>query len=383
MAKRIFLTENQVKKINESLNYDKFKNNLETFSNLNPLLSVVDSAVINKIITNGYLDAKSNFSDNIEEHSFNEIVNKLNKLIAICQKKEEPIKTELSKLCSDMALSMFNLSDYCIELECNLVKDISNDKDFHVKQYNENDLEYENVKQINTIKEEKIKRSFISSITVGASMDISEKLLKKYVSEIFELDEELPHLYSKIIKINNYLLYINNEKITDTLNMQGAYEDVVISKHDKNVKIKSEGIIFPFLLSETIRGFIEVISSESLPNDSSIANEIIDSCDVLEREPFYMIFGSSLWKKIINDETIEFDEYETLFDKLFKINTKSFIRLMNEVLNSTKLGKEKTNELIEKVKYKKEYNNFEKSLKQKRLEKNILYDDYLTEEDLE
>lgn len=382
MGKRVFLKEKQIKMLCESLNNDKFNKNLEILSELNPL-SIIDSVILKKIITNGYNKSKSNFSDNIEEHSFNEIVNKLNKLILICQKKEEPIKTELSKLCSDMVLSMFELKDCSVELECNLTKDISNTKDFHIKQNDENDIEYESVKQLKNVKYEKIKRSFISAITVGASIAISEKLLKKFMSEIFELDEELPYLYNKIIKINEYLLYLNNEKITDTNNMQGAYENVIISKNDKSVKIKSEGIIFPFLLSETIRGFIEAVSSDSLPDDSSIANEVIDSCDVLEKEPFYMVFGSALWKKITDDNEIDFNEYEAFLDILFKIKTKSFIRLMNEIVNSTKLGKDNIKKILQKVKYKNEYNDFEKSLKKKRLEKSLLYDEYLNEEDLE
>ena len=138
-----------------------------------------------------------------------------------------------------------------------------------------------------------------------------------------------------------------------------------------------------FLLSETIRGFIEVVSSDSLPDDSSIANEVIDSCDVLEKEPFYMVFGSALWKKITDDNEIDFNEYEVFLDILFKIKTKSFIRLMNEIVNSTKLGKDNIKKILQKVKYKNEYNDFEKSLKKKRLEKSLLYDEYLNEEDLE
>ena len=94
-----WVTEKQ-QKIQKIINLynDKFNKNLEILSELNPL-SIIDSVILKKIITNGYNKSKSNFSDNIEEHSFNEIVNKLNKLILICQKKEEPIKTELSKLC--------------------------------------------------------------------------------------------------------------------------------------------------------------------------------------------------------------------------------------------------------------------------------------------
>lgn len=378
--KNVFINEKQYQLIKESIKANAAKQLWLTGDNtpLSSDKSYINSAV-SKMIEKAYSDAVNSFSDNIAGVEISKIEDKLSKLILICQKKEEKIKTELEKLCADIALSLFDLNGTELDLECNLVNAVNQTKDFHIKSDVKGEVEYDNIEEINTEDKDEVRRRYTNAITIGAALELTDKVIAKSVKEIFELDEELPYLYTKIIKINNYLLLVNNKEITDKDNAQDAYNEVQVFSDSNKASILAEGVIFPFLLTETIRGFIEVMTSKTLPEKR--ADYIMNTCDILEDEPKYMILGRVFWDKLCGDG---FDEInaEKLLQKLLSLDTEQFNALMDEVLVGTKLGKEGMRKILDKIKYDSDYKSFEKDLDNKRKEKEIIADGYFTEEEL-
>ena len=378
--KNVFINEKQYQLIKESIKANAAKQLWLTGDNtpLSSDKSYINSSV-SKMIEKAYSDAVNSFSDNIAGVEISKIEDKLSKLILICQKKEEKIKTELEKLCADIALSLFDLNGTELDLECNLVNAVNQTKDFHIKPDVKGEVEYDNIEEINTEDKDEVRRRYTNAITIGAALELTDKVIAKSVKEIFELDEELPYLYTKIIKINNYLLLVNNKEITDKDNAQDAYNEVQVFSDSNKASILAEGVIFPFLLTETIRGFIEVMTSKTLPEKR--ADYIMNTCDILEDEPKYMILGRVFWDKLCGDG---FDEInaEKLLQKLLSLDTEQFNALMDEVLVGTKLGKEGMRKILDKIKYDSDYKSFEKDLDNKRKEKEIIADGYFTEEEL-
>ena len=260
-----------------------------------------------------------------------------------------------------------------------MVNAVNQTKDFHIKPDVKGEVEYDNIEEINTEDKDEVRRRYTNAITIGAALELTDKVIAKSVKEIFELDEELPYLYTKIIKINNYLLLVNNKEITDKDNAQDAYNEVQVFSDSNKASILAEGVIFPFLLTETIRGFIEVMTSKTLPEKR--ADYIMNTCDILEDEPKYMILGRVFWNKLCGDG---FDEInaEKLLQKLLSLDTEQFNALMDEVLVGTKLGKEGMRKILDKIKYDSDYKSFEKDLDNKRKEKEIIADGYFTEDEL-
>ena len=125
--KNIFINKNQFDLIKEAIEDARF--NLPEWlinkitEKKTPLSSdknyINDS--IKKLADKSYKDTINAFSDDITKFDIDEVENKLNKLILICQKKEENIKAELEKLCSDVVMSLFKLNGRDIEFECNLI----------------------------------------------------------------------------------------------------------------------------------------------------------------------------------------------------------------------------------------------------------------------
>lgn len=377
--RKVFFNKEQIELIRESVENQNKIDSLSFLISNSPLKDISDNS-IKRILLGGYEDAVSCFSDDITSFDINTVVTKLNKLIRICQKKEEPIREQLEKLCADTVTSIFNLGDTQLQLDTNLIESVPSTKQFHISASADGEFEYDSIESRNGLVLEEEKRKYVNTLILGASMSLTDTLLKKLLSDIFELDEELPHLYSKIVKINNYLLFISKEKPTDENNLQGAFEEVTLLRYDKKVTINVCGIIFPFLLTETIRAFIEVLSAKTLPENPDEANMIISNCDTLENEPFYMTFGQSVWKTI--SEGLEPEQYQELFNGLFEIDTQEFNSLMREVLEGTKLGKQEFANIIAQTKHDTEYQSFEKDLQKKREENNLIVDEYIGEDEL-
>jgi hypothetical protein len=382
--KNIFINNEQYRLIKESL-----ENNRELPSWLKdsvdskqfPLSS--DKSFINvaimRMLETAYENAVSSFSDDITSFPVDKIENKLNKLILICQKKEDKIKAELEKLCADIVLSLFELNGKDLELECNLVTSVPQTKNFHVKPDTKVPVEYDSIDEINLEDSDEIRRRYTNTITIGAALELTDKLLTKCVKEIFALDEELPYLYTKIIKINNYLLLIKHDEITDDNNQQDAYVETSVDDSSNYIKILVEGTIFPFLLTEAIRGCIEVLTFNTLPEKR--ADYIVNRCDTLQDEPYYMVLGRVFWN-IMCGEDFNDIYTEKLLQKLASLDNEKFNALMDEVLVGTKLGRDAMNKIMSKIKYDSDYQSFEKELADKRKEKEIIVDGYFTESEL-
>ena len=344
---------------------DKIKHDIETdntpISNMNVPHSL-NKKILANIVSNGYSNAVQNFTDDITSFPLDKVINKLEKLIAICQKKEETIHNELEKLCVDIATSYFNSDEVAdASLECRLVTDLSQD-DFHLEpssltdEYSNNELAVNN-------------RKIANVLVMGGALSLYDKLQDVFLSELFKLDEELPHLYSKILKINEYLTFVHNIDITDKDNHQTGCVKVTLGGENGD-EIIALGTIFPFLLIETFRGYLELLSDKMLPDNDFEMDKITDKADILIDEPWYMILGKELWKKIVGNE----DDDITIVSELFKIGDEKFNTLMTHVLVGDTDANALISDLVRTARYNYDYANFEKDLARRREENNILID---------
>ena len=170
----------------------------------------------------------SNFNDNILAHAPTEVFNKLGRLIQICQAKERNIRPQLEKFCYNTIVELFDIPEDCITLSLSIDESISPDKSFQVSpKTGSNEEPYREYADIENDSKEIQKRRILNIMVTGAAMDLTNRGLKKILSEVFDLDEELPHLYSKILKINEYLNFVSNIKISDKNPQQAGYENVV------------------------------------------------------------------------------------------------------------------------------------------------------------
>lgn len=388
---KAIISEKQAKLILESGLKEALTPNLPEFFANKPIDSVNPLSntkyfvgnVLDKMAKERQMEILSYFSDDITAYSNDEIISKLNKLIAKCKKLEEPIKEKLEKICCNTVVKTFSIPQDALKISCHLVNDISSAKSFHIKPDTDEDYEYDSVGDIELYDEETNKRRIINAISYGAAKNIAEQSRKLWVDEVFELDEELPHLYSQIMKINDYVVFNNDIKIEDKSHKQGGFVEINLTHEDEISSVETTGVIFPILLQEAFRGIIDILSTYGLPDDISSAKRVTNIADALENDPWNMRFGPVMWNRIVSSvPKFQTENFAYFYKTLAELPVENFSTLMKEIFASTKQGRAGIEKIYNQSKYDDEYNQFTNDLAIKR-GKDIIDDDCFTEEELE
>jgi hypothetical protein len=338
---------------------------------------------LTKMATARANEVREYFSDDITAYDNSKIAGKLSKLIAKCKKLEEPIKEQLSKICNNVVVEMFGIPENSVEIDCELVGEIPAGEQFHIKPDTDEDYEYDDIESIQASDSESRKRKVINAIAYGAASRMAEQSRREWVNDVFDLNEELPHLYSQIMKINEYLVFNNDVDITDKSHKQGGTVETKLVHEGEIASIHSKGIIFPILLHETIKGVIEILASYGLPDDVNEAKRIVNLSDALENDPWFMRLGPIMWDKVCASlDSVETEDFPYFFKELVMIPSDEFENLMKNVFAGTKSGKARMKEIYGKSKYNNEYDKFAQDLATRR-ERDVIEDDYFTEEELE
>lgn len=327
-------------------------------------------------------EVKNQFSDDIESFPISEVSAKLGKLITACKRKEEPIRSQLEKICLNAIIETFNVPEYGVEISGELVPEISANTQFHIFPDNNEEVEFQDFSEMQDRDSDVEKRKVLDALIVGGATRLSEQIMKKFLGDIFELDEDLPHLYSKIMKINDYLIFSQKFEIKDNSHKQGGYVEVFLGDDVQPNRIEAHGIIFPILLIELLRGCLELWASLGLPDDLGKAKNVINQADALENDPWYTRLGPILWDRIWLGG-IDYKYLPTFFANLSSLPKENFNNILREVFATTKKGEEYINNLVDKAKHDDDYSSFEYDIKQKQSEKGVIEDGYFTEEELD
>lgn len=323
--------------------------------------------------------------DDITDFSEEGITTLLSKLIKECQEKEKPIRENLEKICFNVMVELFNIPNDILIYSCKLTDKIdSKNHTLRLTPENIEDVEFSDITELENISDEVYKRRLINTLIMGASMTYSSLMAKSYIGDIFELNSKLPELYSKIIKLNNLLMFIKNDiKISDENPMQGGVVNVTLGNESTKSKIDVEAMVFPILLSESIKGFMELFAAHGLPKTKEMALYVIKKADFLLAEPWDMRLGPILWKYVMDAMgDVDSKILPNIFNIIVELPSDKFFLLMKEIFARTKKGKDIMSLIVEKVKHDNEYNDFEKSLDTKRSEISVIEDDYIQADEL-
>ena len=382
--KNVFLTEKQIQYIhNENRKEYRIPSKIfNALENKESNIPLDDKEFSKKILTKRFDEIKKDFTDDISQIPLEKVSNHFNKLMRLCQEKEKNIRPQLEKLCYNTLVQLFNIPEDEIIFKCELLDFIDSGLEFHISPDTNEDYEYNSLDEIDGEGIEVQKRRLIDSLVYGVYISLFEKAKKMYINELFDIDEELPHLYSKLIKINEYLLFNVDDEVKDDNHHQGGFVKVVLGNEEKMSNIDVKALTFPILLIESIKGIMELISSNGLPDDFNVAKNVLNKADILEEEPWDMRFGVGLWNMVTLNRDIEPKIIPDFFGKLIDIDAKDFISLFKELANNTKIGKQAIGELLDDCEYNSKYNDFEKDILVKQSEKDLISDGYFTEEEL-
>ena len=292
------------------------------------------------------------------------------------------MRSTLEKMCDNLINKLFSIPQDILNMSFKLTDKVKFEKAPRIYPEPINALKYKfkDISDVDSSKKSIAKRRFVNSLVQGASYTYMRMLLND--EELRRICSDLIDLYEEIITINDYLLFIKKSEISDEKPMQGAYVETHLGGSEKRTEINVQGVIFPLLLQEGIRGLFELFSSHGLPKDMDKAKYIIQRADFIMAEPWDMRFGVVLWDYIfggVEDTTL----IPYMFMRFVKEPVDEFNGNVKEILASTEAGESIIRDLIDNATYNSDYQKFKKRINDKNTEKAIVNDGYFTASELD
>lgn len=362
-------------------------NNTTSLGNNPAIPDIYDMPFLLKMANNRFDDIKNvllNIGE-IDDFEDTEINSMLAKLINKCKEMERPYRNELEKLCVNYVIDTFNVPEDSVELNVSLSDTIDlSAKSIIVEPIDgDDDFQFDDVEMASSIRGEIYKRRILDALCMGEAIVLSSDI-DSYADSISKFSPELCTLYLKILALNNYSMYMADDLgIDDENKKQLGTVNVEFGNEDEQVRITAQGVIFPVLLSETLRGFMELFVSHGLPKNKKMAEIVIGKSDFLKAEPWDMRLGPSLWlimSKSFNDITL--NELPYLLRRIASLDAEKFNFLMKEVFARTKKGRQIMSKICAKAKDDIEYTRFTDRMSKMKVDKSIITDEFINENEL-
>ena len=315
-----------------------------------------------------------------------ELMSHLSMLVRKCKEMEKPIKDSLEKLCENAVNRLFAFPEGAINFKCRLVDKVQykvsigiTPEDSHNRKF-----KFKDISDFELSKGAVAKRRLINSLIMGAA-EYYTSMKTLYLEDLNKLNPQLVELYDQIMTLNSYLTFITKEKIDDFHPMQGSFVEVHVGFNGKKSTIEAQGIIFPLMLHDAIKGFFELFSVYGLPRDKEKAKYIISKADFLLAEPWDMRFGVKLWQLIFDRMELADDTniIPYIFMELVQLPTEEFNIAMKELFMGTEKADELMNTIIKKSKYNDGYQKFKNRVNARNMDRAVIADSYFTASELD
>ena len=112
------------------------------------------------------------------------------------------------------------------------------------------------------------------------------------------------------------------------------------------------GVFFPVLLHELIKGVMETMATQGLPDSERAANLVMGKADTLPSEMWDLRLGPVIWEKFLDsypDRIFEEDAKHIqhyLFSRFSKLSTDDFFKLARLIIKGDPLGKEIVDKMV-------------------------------------
>lgn len=339
-----------------------------------------------KFIVNLVSDTFNEIVENTDIEDVTVLENELSTIIGQCRKIEKDNIQSLEELSYKIITEMFDIPSDTLKMEGKIVNKIDTSTERLVPEKTEG-FSFDDIEDMNYLSGEIYKRRMLNALVAGASMYYMN-YIGNYIKEIFEINPDLPSLYKKMIDYNNLLLYISKDTLNTKETTDGGKVDVTISSKDEYPIIKAEGLLFPILFEEAVKGILELAISHGLPNNVEKAKYVIGKADFKIAEVWDMRLGYALWK-LIQDEISEcgYDILEIGINfflmELSQMDTEEFNSTLKEIFARTKKGKRNIDEIVQRITYNKDKDEFDDYIKTKNDSTIQINDDeYFTPEEL-
>ncbi len=212
------------------------------------------------------------------------------------------------------------------------------------------------------------KRNMINAIVQGAAKKGHYIFQKPEVkARLDEIDPRLYPAYLGIMSINDFM-YFSMEQMIENMSRTGSgvagkvklenkSEDEIEDEGEESpdTKIVAEGLIFPILCHEIIKGIEESIARHGLPEDPEMSQQVRSFTDVLSNEPMQLRIGPEIVEKIrfaLPDEM--FDDVNKglvpwFYSILYKTPAKEFLEIIGNAISEDESKVKKATSVFKEI----------------------------------
>jgi hypothetical protein len=262
-------------------------------------------------------------SQQVQGMVYQEMMRKLPTIMRI----EGAHREELEELAKEAALEETEIPADWYEIEALLNRQPINTGNFRMNPEDEEDEEededekpeipsfdVEDLTDEELLELEKHKRNIINAIIQGAAKKGHYLFQKPEIkARLDAIDPSLYRDYLGIMSINDFL-YFSMEQMIEMMSQtgQGVAGKVELKNNDDDeegdegeegeekpdTKIVAEGMIFPILCHEIIKGLEEAKGRHGLPKDPSLRQKVQGQVDTLSNEPMQLRIGPEIVEKL-------------------------------------------------------------------------------------
>jgi len=214
---------------------------------------------------------------------------------------------------------------------------------------------------------EKHKRNLINAIVQGAAKKGHYLFQKPEVkAELDRIDSRLYPAYLGIMAINDFL-YFSMEQMIEQMSQtgQGVAGKVELDDADDDgggegeekpdTKIIAEGIIFPILTHEIIKGIKAANARFGLPSEPSMREKVKSQVDILSNEPMQLRIGPEVTEMIrvaLPDEMFDPSNKGLInwFEiELYQIPAQEFLEIIGNAISNDEAKNKKATQKFEEL----------------------------------
>jgi hypothetical protein len=293
---------------------------------------------------------------------------------------ESKHKKELEELAVKMIREEYGMSEDVVEIVAELTTNINlegtkkNPKPMPVE-----GMQFESHDDMVNATSEVYKRRFLNAMGQGAAKKCNH-MFHMVDDELTNMDPRLPNKYNKMMSAADYMYYVI-PKMDDGVSGGVVRVDFPTPENPK-AKIHAQGMVFPVLIHEIVKGVMELLNGHGLPKDKNMTNYVINKADFLAAEPWDMRLGPAIWGKFTDAIPAEdFDLKHQVYCELAALPANEFHKQMKEIMAGTKRGQKVIQEILNGVKRELQEDEFNKALNELSMgddwENNYLDEDYL------
>ena len=290
---------------------------------------------------------------------------------------ESQNKTQLETLAVDLVRGYMSLPEDAVQFDAKIVGMGEIDMSGFQKEEGEKPSEQEMKSEeelfgtFEMFDAEKEKRRFINSLIQGSAKK-GHYLYHMIPEKINAINPDLLDLYGVMMSVNDLVYWIMPD---ETAQMMGQGGQSAAGKEEIDIEtdpptIKAEGITFPVLVHELIKGVMELLASQGLPSDPRKAEMVMKATDTLPAEIWDLRLGPVIWSKfraaypadLMDEDKVEIQNY--LFSEFTRMEPEEFFDLAKEILSGSEEGKMELQRIVKSIIKDLQEDDYEESLSQ-------------------